>query len=73
MSWPRHSSTEGYAWGLGRETELREPVLQVEVEPVARDNPVLDRHDAALADVAIRIPANSASPELVRAPAALDS
>ena len=47
---PRHSSTEGLRRGLGRETELREPVLHVEVEPVARDNPVLDRHDVALAE-----------------------
>ena len=40
----------GLRRGLGRETELREPVLHVEVEPVARDNPVLDRHDVALAE-----------------------
>jgi hypothetical protein len=32
----------------GRETELREPVLHVEVEPVVRDNPVLHRRDVAL-------------------------
>ena len=47
MSWPRHSST-GLRRGLGRDTELREPVLHVEVEPVARDNPILDRRDVAL-------------------------
>ena len=40
----------GLRRGLGRETQLREPVLHVEVEPVARDNPVLDRHDVALAE-----------------------
>ena len=39
----------GLRRGLGRETELREPVLHVEVDPVARDNPVLDRRDVALA------------------------
>src|SRR6185436_17187297 len=39
----------GLRRGLGRETELREPVLHVEVDPVVRDNLVLDRRDVALA------------------------
>jgi hypothetical protein len=49
MSWPPPLVDRGLRRGLGRETELREPVLHVEVEPVARDNPVLDRRGVALA------------------------
>src|SRR6478735_5397299 len=49
MSWPPPLVDRRLRRGLGRETELREPVLHVEVDPVARDNPVLDRRDVALA------------------------